>query len=256
MISNFCLFWVQLLGCVVIQTSSSLAKMGCAASIPKNCKVGGKGRKHHSIIEEIAVFVPTIRIPVDSDVVHPLRVLVSKELVDRLSKLCAHVISLAEGIYHGDVSAISELQHALEEYLPVVLGSTMKESYLEASVEFRWKTLDDEQECCVSSAWYEVLSVVHMLAMLALFEANLMLIPKNDQVGSEMKVFEDVKKDVIDSLLKASGCLDYSVHRILAQIPAQVKKSFPCYLQEGMLEAISIQALAQCGNIAWISFRV
>ncbi|KAL5207001.1 hypothetical protein ABZP36_031436 [Zizania latifolia] len=116
----------------------------------------------------------------------------------------------------------------------------MKESRLEASVEFRWKTLDDEQECCVSSAWYEVLSVVHMMAMLALSEANLMLIPKNGQVGGERKVSEDVK-DVIDSLLKASGCLDYSMHRILAQIPAQVKKSFPCYLQEGMLECVEIQ---------------
>jgi hypothetical protein len=31
------------------------------------------------------------------------------------------------------------------------------------------------------------------------------------------------KKDVVDSLLRASGCLDYSVHRILVQIPAHVK---------------------------------
>ncbi|KAL5208047.1 hypothetical protein ABZP36_032482 [Zizania latifolia] len=99
MISNFYLFWVQLLGCVVIQTSSSLTKMSCGASIPNNCKVGGKGRKRHSIIEEVAVFMPTIHIPVDSDAVHPLRGLVSKELVDCLSKLLAHVISLAEEIY-------------------------------------------------------------------------------------------------------------------------------------------------------------
>ena len=35
--------------------------------------------------------------------------------------------------------------------------------------------------------------------------------------------FADAKKDVVDSLLRASGCLDYSVHRILVQIPAQVK---------------------------------
>lgn len=33
----------------------------------------------------------------------------------------------------------------------------------------------------------------------------------------------DAKKDVVDSLLRASGCLDYSVHQILVQIPAQVK---------------------------------
>ena len=35
--------------------------------------------------------------------------------------------------------------------------------------------------------------------------------------------FADAKKDVVDSLLRASGCLDYSVHRILVQIPAHVK---------------------------------
>ncbi|KAL5204850.1 hypothetical protein ABZP36_009721 [Zizania latifolia] len=154
-----------------------------------------------------------------------------------------------DGVWFINPQELQELQHALEEYLPVVLGLTTKESRLEASVEFRWKTLDDEQECCVSSAWYEVLSVVHMMAMLALFETNLMLIPKNGQVGGERKVSEDAKKDVVDLLLKASGCLDYSVHHILVQIPAQVKKSFPCYLQEGMLEAISIQALAQCVEI-------
>uniref|UniRef100_A0A0D9XSE8 BRO1 domain-containing protein n=1 Tax=Leersia perrieri TaxID=77586 RepID=A0A0D9XSE8_9ORYZ len=219
--------------------------MGCGASLPKKCKVGGKGKKRRSIIQEVAVFVPTIRIPVDSDVVQPLRGLVSKELVDRLSKLRDRVVALSEEIYYADVSDVSELQQALQEYLPVVLGLTMKESRLGASVEFRWKTLDDDQECCLSSAWYEVLSVVHMMAMLALFEANLILIPKKGQAGGERKVSEDAKKDVVDSLLRASGCLDYCVHRILVQIPAQVKKSFPSYFQEGMLEAISIQALAQ-----------
>uniref|UniRef100_A0A0E0MFS7 BRO1 domain-containing protein n=1 Tax=Oryza punctata TaxID=4537 RepID=A0A0E0MFS7_ORYPU len=223
--------------------------MGCGASIPKKCKVGGKGKKRRSVIQEVAVFVPTIRIPVDSDVAHPLRGLVSKELVDRLSKFRARVVALSEEIYCAGVSDVSELQHALDEYLPVVLGLTTKESRLESSVEFRWRTLDDDQECCLSSAWYEVLSVIHMMAMLALFEANLILIPKNGQVGGERKVSEDAKKDVVDSLLRASGCLDYCVHRILVQIPAQVKKSFPSYLQEGMLEAISIQALAQCVEI-------
>ncbi|KAG0529913.1 hypothetical protein BDA96_05G138400 [Sorghum bicolor] len=223
--------------------------MGCGPSIPEKYSIRGKSGKRRSIIQEVAVFVPTIRIPLASDIAHPLRGIVSKDLVDRLSTLRAHVVALAEEIYSADVSAVQELQHALEEYLPVVLGLTMKESRLESSVQFTWKTLDDDQECCLASAWYEVLSVVHMMAMLALFEANLLLIPKNSQVGGERKVSEDAKKDVVDSLLRASGCLDYLVHRILVQIPAQVKKSFPCYLQEGMLEAISIQALAQCVEI-------
>ncbi|CAM0876436.1 unnamed protein product [Alopecurus aequalis] len=221
--------------------------MGCGASIPN--KLGGKGRKRRSVLQEVAVFVPTIRVPVATDIVHPLRGLVAKELLDRLAALRSNVVLLAEEIYHGDMAAVSELQRALEEYLPVVLGLTAKEGRLEASVEFRWKTLDDDQECCLASAWYEVLSVVHMMAMLALFEANLKLIPRNGQYGIERKVSEDSKKDVVESLLRASGCLDYSVHRLLFQIPAQIKKSFPSYLQEGMLEAISIQALAQCVEI-------
>ncbi|VAH56957.1 unnamed protein product [Triticum turgidum subsp. durum] len=220
--------------------------MGCGASVPN-----GKGRKRRSVVQEVAVFIPTIRVPVATDVVQPLRGLVSKELVDRLATLRSNVVALAEDIYHGDMSAVSELQRALEEYLPVVLGLTAKESRLEASVQFSWRTIDDLmrggfiQECCLASAWYEVLSVVHMMAMLALFEANLKLIPRDGQNGAEKKVSEDSKKDVVDSLLRASGCLDYSVHHILVQIPAQIKKSFPSYLQEGMLEAISIQSLAQ-----------
>ncbi|ONM26598.1 Endosomal targeting BRO1-like domain-containing protein [Zea mays] len=123
---------------------------------------------------------------------------------------------------YADVSAVQELQHALEGVLlPVVLGlTTTKESRLESSVQFSWKTLDDDQ-------------------------ANLLLLPKNSQGGGERKVSEDGKKDAVGSLLSASGCLHYSVHGILVQIPAQVKKSFPSYLHEGMLEAISIQALAQ-----------
>lgn len=46
------------------------------------------------------------------------------------------------------------------------------------------------QECCLASAWYEVLSVVHMMAMLALFETNLKLIPRDGQNGAEKKVSE------------------------------------------------------------------
>lgn len=82
----------------MIQPSSSLTEMGCGASIPKKCKVGGKGKKRRSVIQEVAVFVPTIRIPVDSDVAHPLRGLVSKELVDRLSKFRDRVVALSEDI--------------------------------------------------------------------------------------------------------------------------------------------------------------
>jgi hypothetical protein len=70
---------------------SETVKMGCGPSIPKKYTVGGKGRKRRSIIQEVAVFVA-------SDIVHPLRGVVSKDLVDRLSTLRAHVVELAEEI--------------------------------------------------------------------------------------------------------------------------------------------------------------
>jgi hypothetical protein len=104
---------------------------------------------------------------VATDIVHPLRGLVSKELLDRLLTLRSKVVLLAQEICmlitllfvfpgyqitwisflmtlvmsyqnsshvillifyedHGDMSAVSELQRALEEYLPVVLGLTLK----------------------------------------------------------------------------------------------------------------------------------
>jgi hypothetical protein len=70
--------------------------MGCGASIPN--KLGGKGRKRRSVIQEVAVFLPTIRVPVAIDIVHPLRGLVSKELLDRLATLRSNVVLLAEDI--------------------------------------------------------------------------------------------------------------------------------------------------------------
>ena len=46
------------------------------------------------------------------------------------------------------------------------------------------------QETAISSAWYEVLSVLHMLAMLSLSQANSLLIPKASVDGYQPKVTE------------------------------------------------------------------
>ncbi|KAG1370183.1 hypothetical protein COCNU_15G005490 [Cocos nucifera] len=212
--------------------------MGCTSSIPISYIVG-KRRKKPSRIHEVAVFVPALRIPLAVDLVRPLRGLVSRDVSDKLSTLRGRIVSLAEETYLASVPTVSELQRALEEYVPVLLGLTKK-------VEFKWKSLgDDDQEACLASAWYELLSVVHMMAMLSLLEANLMLVPKDSLDECERKVSEGAKKVAVDLLLKAAGCLDYCVHRIHVQLPMQIRKSLPSSLQEGMLEAISIQALAQ-----------
>lgn len=46
------------------------------------------------------------------------------------------------------------------------------------------------QDTCLASAWYEVLSVVHLIAMLCLLQANLMLLPKESSDDCERKVSE------------------------------------------------------------------
>lgn len=100
--------------------------MGCGPSIPDKYTIGGKGRKRRSVIQEVAVFVPTIRIPVASDIAHPLRGIVSKDLVDRLSTLRAHVASLAEEIcmFIFDLSLLL-LSSAPRLSLVIVKGSDL-----------------------------------------------------------------------------------------------------------------------------------
>ncbi|CAL9178530.1 unnamed protein product [Musa hybrid cultivar] len=219
--------------------------MGCTSSIPKRYPMGRKKKKHISI-HEVAVFVPAVRVPVAVDLIRPLRGLVPHDLLDKLSALRGRIVLLTEENYLSSVPTVSELQRALEEYLRVLLGMLKPEHRLEASVEFKWKSLgDDGHETCLASAWYEVLSVVHMMAILSLLEANLMLVPKDSLDSCERKVSEDSKRVAIDLLLKASGCLEYCVHQILVHLPMQIRKSLPNDLQDGILESISSQALAQ-----------
>ncbi|KAJ4733058.1 Endosomal targeting BRO1-like domain-containing protein [Rhynchospora pubera] len=223
-------------------------EMGCASSRPKRYSVKGKCKsksKRKSLIPEVAVFVPALRVPLPVDLIHALRGLVSRDVLDKLSTLRGRLIQLSAEDDLLNVSRISQIRQALEEYLPVLLGLTNKEKGLDALVQFKWKNLEDDEEFSVACAWYEVLSVVHAMAMLSLLEANSMLLPRETSDGSERKVSEDSKKDVVDLLIKASGCLEYCVHHILVQIPIQVRKNLPSNLQQGTLEAICIQTLGQ-----------
>ncbi|KAK0589351.1 hypothetical protein LWI29_013105 [Acer saccharum] len=211
--------------------------MGCASS------VYALGRKKKAIIPEVVVFVPSVRIPVQSDLQTPLKALIPRELLDRLASLRNQIVFVAQDT---DGSAITELRRALEDYLSLSLGLTKKEFGLVDLVEFKWKNLEDgKQESCIANSWFELLSVVHMMAMLTLSEANLLLIPK-DYSGSGVRVVSsDCKRDTVDLLLKASGYLEFCVKNILVHIPPDIKKKFPKDFQDGVLEAISIQALGQ-----------
>jgi len=46
------------------------------------------------------------------------------------------------------------------------------------------------QETAIANAWYEVLSVLHLMAMLCLSEANSLLLPKTSSDGYQPRVLE------------------------------------------------------------------
>ncbi|CAL1398526.1 unnamed protein product [Linum trigynum] len=211
--------------------------MGCTTS------VYAIGKRKKASIPETAIHVPSLRIPAQSDIQRALKGLVPKDLIDRLTGLRSQIILIAEDT---GGSAIVELKRALDDYLSLLIGLTKKEHGIEDLVEFRWKNLEDgRQEAGLSNCWFELLSVVHMMAMLTLAEANSLMIPK-DYSGSGLRlVSSDCKREAVDLLLKASGYLEFCIHEVLTHIPPEIKTSFPKDLQDGVLDAISIQALGQ-----------
>ncbi|KAJ9132867.1 hypothetical protein P3X46_033693 [Hevea brasiliensis] len=212
--------------------------MGCTASV---YAVGRRRKK--PTITEVVVYVPPMRIPAQSDLQRSLKGLIPRDLVDRLACLRKQISLVAEDT---GGSAMTELSRALEEYLSLLIGLTKKEHGLENLVEFKWKVLEDgRHENSVSNSWFEFLSVVHMMAILTLSEADSLMIPK-DHSGSGIRVVSlDCKRDAVDLLLKAAGYLEFCVREVLVRIPADIKKGFSKDLQDGVLEAISIQALGQ-----------
>ncbi|KAK4804658.1 hypothetical protein SAY86_004475 [Trapa natans] len=209
--------------------------MGCSVSV-----LGMRKKKPN--IPEVSVFVPLMRIPAKSNIQRSLKGLVPNDLLDKLSSLRNQILLLTEDT---DGSATTQIWPVLEEYLPVLIGLTEKDHGLEELVEFKWKTVTRHQEASLSNSWFELLSVIHMMTVLTLSEANSLLIPE-EHLGSEIRtVSTDSKRDAVDLLLKASGYIEFCIHEILVRIPPETKRSLPKDLQEGILEALSIQALGQ-----------
>ncbi|XP_049346382.1 uncharacterized protein LOC125810922 [Solanum verrucosum] len=213
--------------------------MGCAASVYQV----GKKKKKKGIIPEVSIFVPSMRVPAQCDLQRTLKGLIPKDLADKLTFIRNQILLIAQDT---DVSAIDELQKALEEYLSLLVGLTRKEFGLQELTGFKWKNLEDgqEQETSVANSWFELLSVLHMMAMLTLVEANMKLIPK-DIAMTERAVSGDCMRDTVDLLLKASGYLDFCVQDVLVHLPPDIKNKLPKDLHQGILEATSNQALAQ-----------
>ncbi|XP_057530874.1 uncharacterized protein LOC130809214 [Amaranthus tricolor] len=212
--------------------------MGCSSSL---LQAGGRRKK--MVIPEVVVFVPTMQIPLQTELLKGLKGLIPKDNLDHLIALRNRVVLLSEDT---DLSAIPEIKLALEEYLPVLLGITKKEYGATEAVQFKWRTLDDrKQEICVSNSLYEILSVVYMLAVLTLVEANTLLVPQQYPGSSDRIVSTDCQRDAVDLLLKASGYLEFCVKNIFPQLGQDVKKKLHKDMNEGALEALSLQALGQ-----------
>ncbi|XP_071702199.1 uncharacterized protein [Rutidosis leptorrhynchoides] len=233
--------------------------MGCFISTPKD--TGGKRRRPGNI-GEVAVFVPGLRIPKPVDFNESIGDHLGKSLVERLSALRTRIVVMAgqEGpsitrtrrrsaTQHGG-STLGDLLQALEDYLPVLLGLVKDGSPLQHKVQFTWINQEDDlEEMAMYSAWYEVLSVLHLMATLSMSQANLLLLPRTSNDGYLPKVTEESRRSAIDILLKAAGYLDCAVRHVLPQLPPELRRDLPVDLAEGVLRALCLQALGQSVDI-------
>ncbi|WRX14612.1 BRO1 domain - like 3 [Theobroma cacao] len=238
--------------------------MGCLLSTPD---VAGETRRRPKNIGEIVVFVPGLRIPMPLDFAQPLGDGLSKSLVERLSALRTRIVVMAgqeapmttkrrrTATQHGG-STLADLQQGLEDYLPVLLGLVENGNQLKHNLQFCWlspfncysfifKKLFIMQETTMSDSWYEVLSVLQLMAILSLSQANLLLLPNTSADGYQSKVSEECKRASIDIFLKAAGYLDFAVQQVLPQLPSELRKDLPLDLTEGVLKALCLQALGQ-----------
>ncbi|PON57749.1 BRO1 domain containing protein [Parasponia andersonii] len=227
--------------------------MGCVFSTPKDT---GGNRRRPGNIGEVSVYVPGLRTPKPVDFSQSLGDHLSKSLVERLSALRTRIVVMAgqEGptitrtrrkTQHGG-STLADLQQALEDYLPVLLGLVKDGSQLQHKVQFVWINQEDEaEETSISNAWYEVLSVLHLMAMLSLSQANLLLLPRTSADGYQPKVSEENRRASVDIFLKAAGYLDCAVRHVLPHFPSELRRNLPVDLVEGVLRALCLQALGQ-----------
>ncbi|KAF5803642.1 putative BRO1 domain-containing protein BROX [Helianthus annuus] len=229
--------------------------MGCFVSTPEDS--GGKRRRPGNI-GEVSVFVPGLRIPKPVDFSESLGDHLCKSLVERLSALRTRIVVMAgqeapsitrtrrrNATQHGG-STLGDLLQALEDYLPVLLGLVKDGSPLQHKVQYTWINQEDEsEEVGMYSAWYEVLSVLHLMAALSLSQANLLLLPRTSTDGYLPKVSEESRRSAIDVLLKAAGYLDCAVKHILPQLSPEHRRDLPVDLAEGVLRALCLQALGQ-----------
>ncbi|XP_065868638.1 uncharacterized protein [Euphorbia lathyris] len=238
--------------------------MGCIASTQRG---SGENRRWPRNIGEVAVFVPGIRIPKPVDFDQPFSDVLSRNLVERLSALRTRIVVMAgqeapmatkprrTATQHGG-STLADLQQALEDYLPVLLGLAENGNQMQYELHFSWLNQEDTaEETTMSSSWYEVLSVLHLMAVLSLSQANLLLLPITANDSHLSKLSEDLygiserRRTCIDILLKAAGYLDFCIQHVLPKFPPELRKDLPLDLTERVLQALCLQALGQVVDV-------
>ncbi|XP_066323082.1 uncharacterized protein [Miscanthus floridulus] len=233
--------------------------MGCFNSKPNDA---GAIRRRPGNIGEVVVFIPGLRVPESLELSQPLGDGHLRRLTERLAALRSRIVVMAahEALsvtrprkrtftQHGG-STSADLLQALDDYLPVLLGLVKEGSNLEDKIQFSWMNQeDDAEETALPSSWYEVLSVLHMMAMLRLSQANSLLLPKTSLEGYHAKVSEDNKRASVETFLKASGFLECAIQHVLPRISPENRKGLPVDLSEGVLKAICMQALGQAIDV-------
>eukprot|EP00246_Nothoceros_aenigmaticus_P015672 TRINITY_DN666_c0_g1_i4.p1 TRINITY_DN666_c0_g1~~TRINITY_DN666_c0_g1_i4.p1 ORF type:complete len:468 (-),score=80.29 TRINITY_DN666_c0_g1_i4:297-1700(-) len=220
---------------------------------------------------DVFVFAPGLRTPTTVTFNRALQGLISSNLLDKLSNLRTRIAisgpdgySSPHGKLHKKKASQHELQLALEDYLPTLLGLTREGSVnsnlpgtsggqLSSLVEYGWNNRECEQkESVLRSSRYELVSVLHALAMVTLLQANTYLTPKppaesySSRVaeGYSSKVAEGDKKAAIELLLKAAQVLECAIN-VAQGLPDDIRHSLPTDLREGILRALQQQALGQ-----------
>ncbi|KAF8704056.1 hypothetical protein HU200_031541 [Digitaria exilis] len=229
--------------------------MGCGPSSQKDA-VGGPRRRPGSV-GDVVVFLPGLRVPRSVDFAQALGGRLDSVIVERLSALRARVVEMAmqesaaalkprrkTAARHG--SSTANLLQALEDYLPVLLGLVKEGSLFRHAVRFTWTNQEDKaEETTMADAWYEVLSVLHLMAMVCLLQANALLLPRSYGDGYAPRVSEESRRATVDVFLKAAGYLDCAIRHVLTQLPPELRRQLPVDLAEGNLKALSLQALGQ-----------
>ncbi|GJN21672.1 hypothetical protein PR202_gb09172 [Eleusine coracana subsp. coracana] len=226
--------------------------MGCG---PSKWSDPVASHRRPASVGEVVVFLPGLRAPRDMDLSQALGDFLEESIVERLSSLRARVVAMAtqesvtalkpKRARHGGSSTANLLQ-ALEEYLPVLLGLVKESSELRNKVQFVWTNQEDvAQETSMADPWYEVLSVLHLMAMVCFLQANTLLLPRSYGDGQGPRVSEESRQATIDLFLKAAGYLECAIHHVLPQIPPERRRELPVDLDEHNLKALSLQGLGQ-----------